>query len=472
MIDLPTIVEWLQQNPQWVLIGIAFVAFIESLAIAGIVVPGVAILFAIAVVAGGADISLTLALLAGVIGAVCGDTLSFFIGHHYQDRLRSVWPFSRFPDALASGTVFFEKHGGKSVVIGRFIGPIRPVLPVIAGMLGMSPFRFIAINILSALAWSPAYILPGYLVGAAVNVSPPQHWLPLLSALTAALVLGGTLFSVASRQLQRGESWYNFLHSKGLLGAHSSQDKPLASLVLLVISAAFFSIWSIAVTTHNLAMLDQLWLEFALSIEFKELRTFFVAATLLGDERFLVFSFVLCTIVLIVLRQWRSAITVAAAGLMTSFITHSLKSWFAISRPDVLVQQLDSMAYPSGHSSGSIVLFGIIATLCAERSLAQNRWRLYLAFIFPALVIGFSRVVLVAHWFSDVIGGILLGLIICSAARIADNTARRLPQNSIAPLTAKQRTLALFGAFIWLIGAVVYMFAYMSSSLARYALSI
>lgn len=469
MIDIPTIVDWLHQHPQWVVSGIALVAFVESLAIAGIIVPGIAILFAIAVVAGGADIALSQALLAGIVGAVCGDTLSFYLGYHYQDRLRAVWPFSRYPDALASGETFFKKHGGKSVVLGRFIGPLRPVLPVIAGMFGMKPVRFISINLVSALAWSPVYILPGYFVGAAVNITPPEHWLSLLGSLSIALLLTSLAFGYASRRLQHGESWYELLHRQGLLGRHTNYDKPLASLVLLSVSASLFVLWSIATSMQAVPEWDQLWLEFALSIEFKALHTFFVATTLLGDESFLTFSFVLCTIALLCTRQWRPAIAIAASGLATSAITHALKEWFYLPRPDVLAHAIDSMAYPSGHTSGAVVLFGMVATLCAERVAPIHRWKIYLSIIMPALLIGFSRIALAAHWFSDVVGGFLLGLVICSVARLAYGTMTRSMPKNLPALETNQRFLLMMALVIWFIGALTYLTINLDSGFTRYA---
>ena len=154
--------QWLGANPEWILLGIGLIAFVESLAIAGIIVPGVAFLFAAAAAAGAGGVSIYLSLLFAAIGAICGDVISFLIGRHYKTDILSTWPVSNYPEAINKGEAFFDKYGLYSVVIGRFVGPIRPVLPLVAGIMGMSRRKFILVNVLSAAAWAPVYIMPGY----------------------------------------------------------------------------------------------------------------------------------------------------------------------------------------------------------------------------------------------------------------------------------------------------------------------
>ena len=66
---------------------------------------------------------------------------------------------------------FFEKYGGKSVAFGRFVGPMRAVIPLVAGMMGMPTGRFLAANILSAIVWAPVYLLPGIVFGASLELA-------------------------------------------------------------------------------------------------------------------------------------------------------------------------------------------------------------------------------------------------------------------------------------------------------------
>lgn len=160
------------------LIGVS--AFIESLVLIGAFVPAVAILFSLGVAAGAAKVSIWLCLASAFIGAVSGDTLSFLLGRHFHQPLMRRRPFSTHPHWIDKGERFFAQYGLFGIIIGRFFGPLRAVMPFIAGFLEMSITKFILIDLFSALAWAPFYLLPGYLIGANVNTILPAN----LSTLT------------------------------------------------------------------------------------------------------------------------------------------------------------------------------------------------------------------------------------------------------------------------------------------------
>jgi membrane protein DedA with SNARE-associated domain len=113
--DFQPLLEWLKLNPNWLLFSIFFISFIESLALAGIIVPGVLMLFLVASVAGHLDYAISSILVCGFLGAILGDGVSFYLGRHFKDSIPKLWPFSRYPDTLVMGETFFYKHGGKSV---------------------------------------------------------------------------------------------------------------------------------------------------------------------------------------------------------------------------------------------------------------------------------------------------------------------------------------------------------------------
>lgn len=436
----------------------ALAAFIESLAIAGIIVPGVAILFAFAVVAGSADISLLQTLAAAFTGAVLGDGLSFLLGYHYRDQLRNAWPVSRYPEAIASGEQFFARHGGLSVVIGRFIGPIRPVLPLIAGMLAMSPLRFFAINFTSALAWAPSYILPGYLVGAAIDLPLPEGMSSMLLALASTVVVLALVFRWLNLRLQdQTPDWL---------------ESPKASLCLAVLSSLAFVLWTYF--NLNSLWLDQLdhdWAALAQALNLPELRDGLVFITMLADERLMQLSFVLVVLALALAKHFQSAMVVAAAGLALSSSTHALKLYFALPRPEVLANALGTLAYPSGHTSAATVLFGVVAALIAQQLPNNKRWPLYLAFSVPVLFIALSRVLLGAHWLSDIVGGWLLGLLVCALARLLDwSLSRYSGQAKYAPKQLSLHWLSMLGG-AWLLVATSYIVMHFSTAQALYTLA-
>jgi membrane protein DedA with SNARE-associated domain len=94
-------------------------------------------------------------------GAILGDNISFWIGVYFQTPLKKSNLYQKHQNSFKSGEMFFQKYGAYSIALGRFIGPIRAVVPTIAGSMGMSGRLFFIINVFSAILWAPAYILPG-----------------------------------------------------------------------------------------------------------------------------------------------------------------------------------------------------------------------------------------------------------------------------------------------------------------------
>ena len=165
------LLHWVNANPGWAGAVVFLMAFAESLAIVGMAVPGVAVLFTVGALIGAGALEFWPMVAWAVVGAILGDGLSFWLGRRYREQLTGIWPFTRHPEALNRGIAFFGKHGGKSVVIGRFFGPVRAVIPLVAGMMEMPPGRFLFANVLSALGWAPAYLLPGVVFGASLELA-------------------------------------------------------------------------------------------------------------------------------------------------------------------------------------------------------------------------------------------------------------------------------------------------------------
>jgi undecaprenyl-diphosphatase len=163
------LLEWVQLNPEYAGLIIFAMALAESLAIIGVLIPGVVILFGAGTLIGAGIIDFWSSCLWAIAGAIIGDGLSYWLGHHFE-YITDKWKWARVhPDAMQKGFNFFEKYGDLSVALGRFFGPIRAVVPLVAGLMRMPPKRFYIANILSALVWAPAYLLPGMLVGAAMG---------------------------------------------------------------------------------------------------------------------------------------------------------------------------------------------------------------------------------------------------------------------------------------------------------------
>jgi len=485
--DFQPIIDWLSAHPSWVIISIALIAFVESLALAGIVVPGVLLLFLVAALAGNLSIPLWEVLTAGFVGAVLGDGLSFYLGHFFKHSLRQYWPFSRYPKALKLGEDFFSKHGGKSVIIGRFIGPIRPVLPLIAGMLGMSQVRFISFNIFSALAWAPFYLLPGYLTGTAAHSSLsklalPEHFYLVLAIFITTLTLIAFMFRYLNLALQQENSFYKWVERKKqhailtrqlwifLTRHHAHQREfPLASLSLFILSGLLFWVWSLlTLHTELLQPLDHFMLSFASNARSAPVDAVLVSLTLLGDERFLYCSFTIFVGVLITQKRPIAALHLVIAGLSTAAITHALKYGFAVPRPEFVYYAPTSFAYPSGHSSGAVILYGLVASFIAQEKAQTQRWKIYLTLGIPITLIALSRVLLGVHWVSDIIGGILLGLSLCAATRVLYSRYLKTEQRKTQFNAINNRKVAMMGLILWSGLCIGYQASYFSSTLEKF----
>jgi membrane protein DedA with SNARE-associated domain len=166
------------------------VSFGESFAFVSLLFPGTAIMIAAGAFVPSGTLSAWPLLLGCIFGATTGDAISYWLGWRYGHLVERVWPFTRHPELLTRGYAFFERHGGKSVFIGRFFGPFRAVVPLIAGISKMPAARFWIANVSSAFVWAPALLLPGALMALfvhALHIAKDWEWL-LLAALVALIV--------------------------------------------------------------------------------------------------------------------------------------------------------------------------------------------------------------------------------------------------------------------------------------------
>lgn len=165
MFNLESLHHWLTAHPDWGLILSFVMAFAESMIFIGGIIPGSLAITAIGTLAGADIIPIYSTLLAAILGAIGGDFASFFIGRYFKEQLKDFAVFKKYPQTIAYGEHFFKKYGAKSVFFARFIGPIRAIVPAIAGMMNMRVHHFIIANSLSAIGWSILFFYPGVLIG-------------------------------------------------------------------------------------------------------------------------------------------------------------------------------------------------------------------------------------------------------------------------------------------------------------------
>lgn len=136
-------------------------AFCESLAFLSLLVPATVILIGIGAMIGATDAPFWPVLTAAALGAAAGDWLSYEFGRHYGAGARRLWPMRRYPEMVARGEGFLHRWGAAAVALGRFFGPARAVVPLIAGMFGLARVPFQAANVLSAVVWAFVLLAPG-----------------------------------------------------------------------------------------------------------------------------------------------------------------------------------------------------------------------------------------------------------------------------------------------------------------------
>ena len=141
-----------------------FIALIESIPGLGTVTPGTLFFLFFGFSAYNLNLNLSLMIFAATFGAIIGDVVGYMLGKHgsvFLLKHKKILKMSHIED----GRKFFTDHGIKSIFIGRFIGPIRSVLPLIAGSISVNFSKFMFYNILSAFLWVSVYITIGYYFG-------------------------------------------------------------------------------------------------------------------------------------------------------------------------------------------------------------------------------------------------------------------------------------------------------------------
>ncbi len=144
-------------------------AFGESLAFVGMLLPATTILVFVGVMIGQGTLDFWWIVLWAVPGAALGDWLSYWIGRRFRHSIAGLWPFSSHPATLAHGYAFFARWGVASVFLGRFFGPVRAAIPLVAGIMDMRSTPFQIANWASAVIWAPSLLIVG-MIGDVVYV--------------------------------------------------------------------------------------------------------------------------------------------------------------------------------------------------------------------------------------------------------------------------------------------------------------
>ena len=163
------VVEFVRDHEAWALPVVFALAFGESLAFISLLIPAWGALVAIGALLGHSGISFWPICLAAALGAAMGDWLSYWIGLKLEYSVQHIWPLSRHPTLIPRGEAFVRKWGVLAIFIGRFFGPLRASVPLVAGIFEMPYWRFQVANFTSAVVWAAVLLTLGDGISVVVN---------------------------------------------------------------------------------------------------------------------------------------------------------------------------------------------------------------------------------------------------------------------------------------------------------------
>jgi membrane protein DedA with SNARE-associated domain/membrane-associated phospholipid phosphatase len=428
---------------------ILFGVMLES---TGVPLPGETILLASGVLVQRGHLDLGDAIVFGILGAVIGDQIGYWLGREGGRPFVLRWGRYVFitPQRLARAEAFFGRHGGKAVFMIRFFSGLRVFGALVAGISRMRWTTFILYNALGGAVWATAVVLLGYFLGSSIGLV--ERWLGratlMLLAGLAVVVAFYLAYRWAAHNRQRMVEWGEALLAyPPVARLRTRYDVQLGWLLRRLTPGQYLGLH---LTVGLLAAAGGLWLFGGIAedvltgdpiVHFDRaldaylhahatppLTTFFLIVTALGSIEAMVLLGVVVATFLAWGRRWVFLGSWLAAVAGSAVLNRLLKGLFERPRPHfehpLLVES--SFSFPSGHAMESFVVYGMLAYFAV---LAFRTWESRVAVVFGAallvVLIGFSRMYLGVHYFSDVLAGYAAGGVWLSALVTGTETIRR-----------------------------------------------
>ncbi|WP_145479287.1 bifunctional DedA family/phosphatase PAP2 family protein [Stenotrophomonas rhizophila] len=415
---------WISAHPVLAGAVIFLIAFCDAVIVLGAIVPALPLLFAVGVFIGLGQISGPYAVACAALGAFAGDGISYWIGRRWGDRLRGVWPFSRYPQLLDRGETMFRRNAFKSILVARYVGAIRPFVPAIAGMMDMPAMRYMQASAIASISWAVLFLAPGWVLGEAYDaVAAVAGRLVLVLALVGvlmgvvwAIVLYGYRWSAA-----RMDSWLASLlqwsqrhptlgrYSVSVFDPQRRESVPLAmlALMLLLLGWGWFALLTVVVAHGEPLSLDLAVHQAMLALRNPLADYPMAALASLGAWQVLLPPTLVTMGYLVWRRRWMAAAHWLAALAFGLALTRLLGATVDVVRPP---DASSGFGFPSVSVTMATITFGFFAVLIARELPGRTRvWPYLLSGIIVSLI-GFARLYLGAHWLSDVVGGMLFGM--------------------------------------------------------------
>jgi undecaprenyl-diphosphatase len=456
---------------KWTYLLVGVMAFLETGAGVGLLVPGETVIVVGGVVAGQGKISVV--LLIGIVwfAAVAGDSFSYYIGRRLgRDFLLRHGPRVKITEARVEQVErFFDRHGGKAILLGRFIGLVRAIAPFIAGASRLAFRRFLPYDVIGCGLWATALVLLGYIFWrsfdkAASIASKGFLALGTLIVLTIGVINAIRFLRVPANRV-RARAWIEEQAGRPALRPLARVLAPLyrhlvapiarflrgplvffwnritpgmlgLELTTLVAVAAvgsyvFFALAGY-VGSHAPPRIDTNTLRYATDIRGETLTDVAKAVMTLG--RFWIvgpLAFVLA-IWLAMRRFTAEAIILAVSAPAVSIATQIAKASVDRPRPSGALVETTGSSFPSGHAANAIAYVAIAIVLMRVVPRFAHRAVVFVIGLAVALAVGASRVYLRAHWSTDVLGGYGEGSMIWAAVGVVALVVVFLRQNGRA----------------------------------------
>jgi membrane protein DedA with SNARE-associated domain/membrane-associated phospholipid phosphatase len=415
----------LSGHPGWALTVVVLASFFESIAFIGTFIPGSTAMFVAGALVGTGSLNLGWVFACAIAGAVAGDAASYWFGASHRDTIAQLRPFRTHPGMLAAGQRYFEAHGAKSVIFARFIAPLRAVVPVVAGMLGMTPGRFLGINIVSALVWAPVHILPGVVFGASIELAGAVSF-RLVAVLAIVVALTWLTFRLTSLLVSHARAWTDTSrrsllhwarrHDRGVIGRavlsvldpkhQSAALIAIISVLLLVSAAVFFSTLHDVSRGDPLVQVDVSVYRFLQSFRSSWGEAVLAVFATLGSVTTLSVLTVMVTVWMTVEHRWRTVAYWLTAVAFSQLLILAIQITTQRSVPGAVASDL--RAFPSNHVAASVVIYGFLSFILERRVGMVSRILVAMATVFILFAVAFAGIYFGRFTFSDAVGGAAL----------------------------------------------------------------
>lgn len=395
---------------------IAFaMAFLESLAIVGSIIPGSVTMTAIGVLIGSGILPLKLTALVTILGALAGDYFSYYVGIRYKATIYQ-WRFlQKRQHWLTQGEQLFKRYGIASIILGRFVGPMRSMMPMIAGIFDMPRSHFAIAILPSALLWSFFYLLPGIVLGA-LSLDMPEglsrHFLSSLFIIILSLLLLHRLYKHYKPVCKHSydhllDRWGTCLSRES--GSHAPFVKDCLHFLLLAAMAAiaFGLIAYIMLFWTPIQDFNHALYHFMQSTHLEWLNHTMLVVTLIADKHTLGLFAGMMALYGLIQRNLRFCIYICCQTAASAIVIQCVKLLFHVARPERVVAVLGHTSFPSGHTSFFTMMITVIYLVHRFHRPYKTPHFFWVAI--SIAIIALTRLYCGAHWLTDVLGGASIG---------------------------------------------------------------